>query len=333
MPEVWLSGPPQADPRDKVRVADRGGRQWGRIATYQLSAMAVDKRQVSRWADQGFLVPRLPGVYAIAGSPASDLGDLTEALLYAGPGAMLDGLTAGWWVGALRDRPLRITVATPRRCRSPEARGLFAFGGIDVHERRSSTPIWLPRDGRVYGRERRTAPRMPVTPMPQLALDLAAALELNPMRRALANLEYRRLIDKQTLEATACAQGKRGTVPLRRALEHHEPKLARTRSPSEEDLLFVLERNGVPLPDETDTYIDHQEVDAVWYAAKLVVEIDAEGNHGKWSQIERDHRKDMILRKLGYHVLRYTAEQLRDDPDGIAAEIARTLVSRTARSA
>jgi hypothetical protein len=296
--------------------------------------MHVDRRQVWRWREQRYLILELPQVYVIAGTPPSVEGDLTAALLYAGPGAMLDGLAAGWWVGALRDRPQRISVSTPRRCRSlATTPTLHAFNGVDVHGRRPLERIWLPRNGRVWGRERRTAATMPVTPMPELALDLAATLGLNDMRKALANLEYRRLIDLRTLERQACVRGKRGTAPLKQAIARHEPKLAKTKSPGEDDLLLLLEAHDVPLPDETDIYIKDEEVDAVWHAAKLIVEIDGEGNHGTWSQINRDRRKDMILRELGYLVLRYTAEQLRTMPGQIAGEIARQLISRTALSA
>jgi very-short-patch-repair endonuclease len=174
---------------------------------------------------------------------------------------------------------------------------------------------------------------MPVTPMPQLALDLAAALPLNPLRKALANLEYRRLIDKRTLESEACGRGKPGAAKLREALARPMPLLAKTKSPSEDDLLFVLEARGVRLPDEANVYVEGKEADAVWHDAMLIVEIDGEGNHGEWDQIIRDNRGDAIWRAAGYQVLRYTADELRDEPDRIAAEIARELISRTRRSA
>ena len=308
-------------------MAEEAGTQWGRVATYQLG---VDSGLVRKWVRQGFLIPRLPRVYALVGASQSVLTDLTEALLYAGPDAMLDGLTAGWWVGALRDKPRRITVSTSHRRRSIDASDLFAFDGIDVHAERALELIWLPRDGRVWGGEQKTAPQMPVTPMTQLALDLASQLELNPLRKALANLEYRRLIDLKTLAKDACGRGRRGTRQLREAIARHEPKLARTKSPSEDDLLFILEASDVPLPDETNTYVDGEEVDAVWHKPKVVVEIDGEGNHGTPHQRERDRRKDMKLRKLGYLVVRFTAEQLRDDPAAVAAEIRTALLSRTA---
>jgi hypothetical protein len=334
MPEVWRLGDAPNSKNAKGRIARRAGRHEGRISARELAAMGFDTGQTARWVDIGYLVPELPKVYRIAGTSQSIESDLTAALLYAGPGAMLEGLTAGWWVGALRDRPIRISVSTPRRCRSIAATPtLHAFNGVDVRGRRPLERIWLPRNGRVWGRERKTAVYMPVTPMPQLALDLASELELNPTRKALANLEYRRLIDLRTLEREACTRGKRGGAPLKRAIARHEPKLAKTKSPGEDDLLFILEAHDVPLPDETDIYIRDEEVDAVWHAAKLIVEIDGEGNHGTWSQINRDRRKDMILRDLGYLVLRYAPEQLRDEPDKVAAEIASYLVSRTALSA
>jgi hypothetical protein len=185
----------------------------------------------------------------------------------------------------------------------------------------------------VFGSERRTAPKMPLTPIVELVLDLAVLLELNPMRKALANLEYRRLIDMRTLESAASGRGRRGAGKLRLAIARHLPHLATTKSPWEDRLLFVLEGNDVPLPDATDTCIEGEEVDSVWYAAKLVVEIDGEGNHGTWGQGRRDRRKDMKLRELGYLVLRYTPDQLESEPARVAADILNALISRTAISA
>jgi hypothetical protein len=99
---------------------------------------------------------------------------------------------------------------------------------------------------------------MPVTPILQLMLDLALILELNPLRKALAQVEY-----------------------------------AKTKSPEEDRLLFICEDYDVPKPDETDTHI----------------------------------------RDLGYLVIRYAPDQLRDNPEGVAAEIAQHLAIRTAMSA
>ncbi|MHB8691401.1 MAG: endonuclease domain-containing protein [Solirubrobacteraceae bacterium] len=273
---------------------------------------------------KAYLIRELPRAYAVGHCAKSDEADLTSALLYAGPGAMLDKLTAGWWIGIVPHRPARITVSTPRRCRSiPE---------VAVHGRRPYERLWLPRNGRVWGPEARTAKLMPITPITRLMLDLALILELNPLRKSLAQVEYKRLVTLNTLR-DACGQGQPGSVPLLTAIGRHEPKLAKTKSPGEDRLLFICEDYDVPKPDETNIYIHGIESDAVWHKAKLIVEVDGEGNHGTWSQVKRDRRNDKTLRGFGYTVLRYTPDQLKDDPEQVAAEIAHHLAIRTAMSA
>jgi hypothetical protein len=279
---------------------------------------------VQRWVHQAYLIPDLPRVYAVGHRAPSDEANLTSALLYAGPGAMLDKLTGAWWIGVVSDKPARLTVSTPRRCRSiPE---------VAVYGRRPYERLWLPRNGRVYGREARTAKLMPVTPITRLMLDLALILELNPLRKSLAQVDYKRLVTLNTLR-DACGQGQPGSAPLLKAIGRHEPKLARTKSPEEDRLIFICEDYGVPKPDETNTYIQGIEADAVWHKAKLIVEVDGEGNHGTWSQIQRDRRNDKILRDFGYLVIRYTPDQLKDNPEQVAAELAHHLAIRTAMSA
>src|SRR5947209_16314046 len=112
----------------KVRVGGLARRQRGRIAWYQLIAVGVDRRTIHRWVKHGYLHPKLPGVYAVGHDAPSVEGDLAEALLYAGPGAMLSHGTAAWWWGLIDNAPSTIHLSTPRRCRSPRR--------IKVHPRR-----------------------------------------------------------------------------------------------------------------------------------------------------------------------------------------------------
>ena len=309
----------------KARVAARASAQCGRVSTWQLTLLGVDDKQAARWRASGFLIRELPRVYAVGHAARSVEANLTAALLYAGPGAMLDGAVAGWWLGAVRDQPPRITVSTPRRVRSVTA----AWGErVIVRSRRPAERVWLPRGAKVYGAARRTAFRLPVTPPDQLALDLARTLEPRELRHALANLEYRGLLDLATLRVPQQA----GSTALRAALAAHDPRFARTNSPFEDELLLICRRHGIPPPDETDAHIEGIEVDAVWYGAKLIVEIDGRDNHRTWAQIARDRRNELHLRARGYLILRYTSEQLGLEPARVAADIAAAL-SRPARSA
>src|SRR5882762_3215439 len=111
----------------KLRLARVAARAWGRVTWAQIQELGVDRAVVSRWLADGYLHPRLPRVYAVGHPATCTEAKLAEALLYAGPGAMLSHATAAWWLGLLEDRPRTIHVSTPRQCRS--------LKGIRVHQR------------------------------------------------------------------------------------------------------------------------------------------------------------------------------------------------------
>jgi hypothetical protein len=270
----------------KVRaVADR---QWGRVSWAQLVALGVDDSAISRWAHSGYLHVVHPRVYAVGHRAPSIEADLTAAVLYAGPGAMLSHATALWWLGLIETRPHPIQVSTPRRCRS--------LPGIRVHGRRTCERIW----------ER----GLPTTSIEQALLDYAAVAPLERVRHALANADYHHVLDIAALQVIAG----NGGAKLRMALKRHEPKLARTRSPLERIFLPFCERTGIPLPDDLNVWIEGVLVDAVWWEQKVVVELDGKDNHSSWAQIQTDRGKELKLRAAGFAVCRYVTAQLEEEP-------------------
>jgi hypothetical protein len=91
-----------------------------------MAAMGIDDAMIQRWVRTGYLFRVLPGVYAVGHLASSHDAALFSAVLCAGPGAGLDGLTAGVWRGIVKWRkPIAIEVASPRRFRSlaPDAAG------------------------------------------------------------------------------------------------------------------------------------------------------------------------------------------------------------------
>lgn len=159
--------------------------------------------------------------------------DLTAAVLYAGPGAMLSHATALWWHSLIDRQPWPIEVSTPRRCRS--------LPGVGVHGRRDCRRVWHKR--------------LPVTTIEQALLDFASVAPIDRVRYALANADYQKVLDLGALRAIA-GQGRAASVKLRTALERHEPKLARTRSPLERVFIPLCERYQVPLPDDVNVRIE-----------------------------------------------------------------------------
>src|SRR5579859_7316313 len=112
-----------------AKVRGLAGRQAGRVAWWQLKALGADDKEIGRWVSGGYLHKVLPRVYAVGHRAPSVEADLWEAVLYAGPGAMLSHATALWWRGLIDKRPRPLQVITPRRCQSQP--------GIRVHGRRT----------------------------------------------------------------------------------------------------------------------------------------------------------------------------------------------------
>ena len=269
----------------------------------ELLALGVGSTTVEGWIRAGYLFRELPGVYAVGHPGRSEESDLFAAVLYAGPGAALCGLTAALWRGLVKWRTApAIEVATPRRLLSLPS----------DHDRNG-----LRRPIVVCGR--RDFPRspyhgIPTVPIPHIVLGLAATGELQLVRFALAQLDYLRALNLPALEAV-CRQGRPGTTLLRQALRSQQPLLARARSPFEVKLVEACELTGIPLP-ELNVKIANITPDAVWRDEMVVLQCDGEANHGTWRQHTRDAGEDQVLRGLGFYVLRYSGA-FQDEVRGI----------------
>jgi hypothetical protein len=77
-----------------AKVQMLADRQWGRISAAQFGALGVESVTIVRWVGAGYLHQVHPRVYAVGHRAPSVEADLTAALLYAGPGAMLSHATA-----------------------------------------------------------------------------------------------------------------------------------------------------------------------------------------------------------------------------------------------
>jgi len=291
----------------KVLVGRLAGRQSGRVGWAQLKALGVDRRVVARWVSDGYLHRVLPRVYAVGHRAPSVEADLAAAVLYAGPGATLSHATALWWRGLIDRQPWPIEVSTARRCRS--------LHGVAVHGRRGCRREW--HRG------------LPVTTTEQALLDFAAVAPLDRLRHALANADYLKVLDLGALHARA-GPGRAGSARLRAALERHEPKLARTRSPLERLFLPFCERYGVPLPDDVNVWIEGILVDAVWWKQRLIVELDGRGNHSSWAQIQRDRSNELRLRGARFDVRRYGTAQIEEEAEMVARDLLAGLRSTAA---
>jgi very-short-patch-repair endonuclease len=300
--ELWQIGSEGWSGNDKVRLSRLAEQQAGRVSRRQLERLGVARATVSRWVEAGYLHHRLPGVYAVGYVAPGIEGELAEALLYVGPGAMLSHHTGVWWRGLTDRRPFMIDISTPRRCRSLDR--------VRVHCRRPPDREW--HRG------------FPTTPITTTLLDYAVVAPLDQLRYVLAEAEYHNLLDIEAV-ATELGRGRRGSAKLRRALKRHQPRLARTRSRLERRFLELCEAARIPLP-EVNVKIAGMTVDAVWKEAGVVVELDGTRGHRTKAQIERDRGRELQLRAAGLPVVnRYTEEQVVFDAEAVARDLALAL--------
>jgi very-short-patch-repair endonuclease len=100
----------------------------------------------------------------------------------------------------------------------------------------------------------------------------------------------------------------------------------RTRSDLETLFLAVVRAHlsRIPAP-EFNVKLGRWEVDFLWRAQRLVVEVDSFTYHRGSVAFHADHARDLDLRAAGYNVLRFDDAQLEGEPERVAADVAAAL--------
>ncbi len=288
--------------RSAVHRADElARRQFGAIARWQLLELGNTASRIDHWLRSGRLHPRHAGVYAWGRAGLGTEGELAAALLLAGPGAALASLTALWWLRLLNRRPSTIQVASPRR--------VLSRVGIEISHSKHLV--------------RRFHRGLPVVPLPEALLAAGAELSRDSLRLVLARAEFEHLLKRPELEA-ALRSGRRGTTALAAAVDAHLPALARCANRFERDFVLLCEGHRLPIP-EPNVRIGRYRPDMLWRDAMLIVELDGRDAHSTAAQLAADARRQAELEGRGYTVLRFTAAEVRDGAERIAAELRQRL--------
>ncbi len=229
---------------------------------------------------------------------------LWEAVLYAGPGAMLSHLTAAQHRGYIKYAPLTLHVSTPRK--------IASLPGITVHPRREL--------------ERHEHAGIPVSAPGQTLLDLAT-LRPDLLDRALSQLDYQG-IELATVHRFA-QSGKPGATALRAAITSYDPNFARLNDVFEVDFYVLCREWGIdPLPIPNVEVAPKLVVDALWPDHGLGVELDGHDNHSSHAQLLRDAERDLVCRRLGLTIIRYRRAQITRDPQAVRADLQAQLALR-----
>ena len=165
---------------------------------------------------------------------------------------------------------------------------------------------------------------IPVTTIPRVLLDLAAARDTTLVKRAWNEAQRRELLDVAAVEWICDNSPGRRTKPLR-ALIADARDAPDTRSELEERFADLIARHPeIPAP-AFNALVEGYLVDAIWTEAKLIVELDSRAYHWTDPAFERDRRRNNELQLAGYRILEITWKRLTREPDAVIAELRRAL--------
>lgn len=290
-------------------IARLAARQHGVVAHRQLAGLGLGDDAVDYRVRIGRLHRIHHGVFAVGHAKLTVKGRWMAAVLAYGPTAVLSHRDAGALWQVRRDSRYLIDVTAPGRGRHPR-------DGITLHRPR------LFEDD-----ERTVIDGIPVTTLPRTLIDLAAVLRLDQLRYAFHEAERRDLLDLAELERIRGRFKRRcGLTKFDLLLAQHRPVSHMTRSALEVLFLEVIRHAGLPEP-AVNMWLLDMEVDFVWWAQRLVVEVDGAEYHRTDSARDRDHRRDAALQAAGYKVLHVSDRWLVNDPDDVARTVGDLLVA------
>lgn len=286
-------------------IGEIASRQHGVVGLWQLLAVGLSRRMVQLRVGKGALHRIHAGVYAVGHRALSADGRLMAAVLAPGHGAILSHGSAAWLWGLLRSMPTVVDVTHRRRLRP---RPGLRFHAADV-----------PDDERGVHRG------IQVTSPFRTLLDYAAVATDHELRRAIHEAEAAHLTDDLTLGALIGRYpGRRGRAKLRAATVDLDGGVRRTRSELEDRFLLFAGQRGLPAP-ETNVRVPTArriyEVDCLWRAEQVIVELDGRAAHHTSRAFYRDRAKLRALTVAGWNALPVTLRDIEDDPDGLDREI------------
>lgn len=275
-----------------------------------LSADEVDTRVATgRWT------ALTRGVFAIAGSPATDARSLMALVIATG--GLASHLSAAR-LHRLRHLPRstrpEVTVAMGRSPRCPIGR---VHRSRDLH--RSSLVLV---DG------------IPTTDIARTLLDVAAVTGPVRFPRILDDALDRHLTTIDELDAAITRhrrRGRPGVTRLATALAERGDGAFVTESVFERRFLAFCDLHGIRRP-RTQVRLESRgkvfaRCDCVWDDLRLIVELDGRRGHTQLVNRELDAERDQISAALGWTTIRVTWLQLTRRPDQLADRLRRALRS------
>lgn len=269
-------------------IATVAARQNGNITVRQLLAIGLTRPAILHRTRTGRLFRVFARVYAVGRPAVTPLERASAAVLAGGSHAVLshDAALALW--GVRRRWPSMPTVTLTAGDRRPQ--------GISVHQcrlSRTDTTVQL---------------HVPVTSLARTVLDCAPTTPPTRLSRLINDaLLSPYLTENRLAEAISSYPLHPGTKLVR----PHVVDGDRTRSDLEDAFLGFCRRFKLPRP-QTNVIVNGREVDALFAAERVIVEVDGWRIHRHRRSFRKDRRDDAIAAAAGYMTVRITDDRLVD---------------------
>lgn len=294
-------------PADVV-IAGLATRQHGVVAKWQLLEIGLGRGGIQHRLDTGRLHVVYAGVYAVGHPRLTLKGKWKAATLACGRDAVLShgDAAALWGLAPVTGSLSHIT--SPRR-------SLVGHPGIRLHRVRALAPDLR---GEIEG--------IPVTTVPRLLVDLAAARDTHPLKRVWEEAQRLERLDVRAVTELCDRSPGRRLRPLR-ALIASAVDAPNTRRELEGRFADLLQRcDDIPTP-AFNVLVEGHTVDAVWLEQKVVVELDSKAYHWTDAAFERDRVRNNELQLAGYTILQITWKRLTKHPEAVADQVRRALAA------
>jgi very-short-patch-repair endonuclease len=309
-----IRGGMRSGPERERALAALADQQYGVVGQSQLAALGVGKRTIARWSANGRLHQiHRGGAYAVGRESVVQRGTWLASVLACGEGAVLSHASAAALWELVPARTL-VDVTSPHG-----NQGRRRWLGVQLHRGRLDLDEVTSRD------------RIPITSVARTLFDYAEAVDFQRLERAWEEADrLKRLRLGEVERVCERGHGRHALKPIRRLLA--EARVTpRTRSPLEDRFQRFSRFYDLP-PHSTNVEVLGKEVDALWPAAKLIVELDSWEFHSHRAAFQRDRVRDTKLLVAGYRTARVTHDRLDKEASALAREIRELLQAQVVPS-
>jgi very-short-patch-repair endonuclease len=265
-------------------------RQRGHVTRAQLHDLGIADGAISYRLKTGRLHRAYPGVYGVGHPRSLPIDRAAAAVLVCGRGAVLSHSSAAalWGFARHWQEPFEVTVRRDRRTKR-----------IRIHR----SHVLLPRDRTRHLGIAVTSPAKTVLDYgPRLSDDRLARVVDDALRGPLSRDALGELLGR-----CPTYPGAKRLLPF--VLESGAP----TRSQFERAFKAFARRFGLP-PYELNTIVCGREVDVLFAAERVIVELDGYHFHRGRGSFERDRNQDVEALTHGFITVRITWSRMQGTP-------------------